>query len=335
MINILSDEESVFKKPELQEMQKKYLQKCNGNSCKYTETLSSRDLIWERKAIAQIILYNSSTWRDLLKKEDEDIAARQEQNPYDDSPIEGIWVEMDEFITKGTMNQIGKKTPDYYKNFMNNDDQEEFAIMMDFFKSELIHYSLNLTYVKKIVPALEEYRKKGYFPSKTLFLNHYVSMAVLDMVLMVSKLFSITAGEKNFCFDYLKGWLEHNYHNETEVRDVLQNKDLKALMKSGRKYRDCFENLRNRYLAHYDPHELDVLSKFSVDIKTLEDIYELCVRVVKMLSFKYFELHETYSSIIEHNGFESIFQNPWVSQVEKCDLDEYLELLKKMSLNKE
>ena len=267
-----------------------------------------------------------------LKKEDDEIAAQQEANPNDSSPLDGIWADMDKYITIGTINQFSKKIPDYYKNFMSDDDQKKFEEMLDFIRNELVLYSVNLAYIKKIVTALDEYREKGVFPTQTIFLNHYLSIAALDMVSVSSKLFSVTNGENCFGFAYLKNWLNKNYHSVPEVLSVINDKKTKSLMIRGENYRVKFEEIRNHYLAHYDPSKLNAIEKFKTTQEELQEIFDLCIDVLERLSFKYFDRQLPYGMLIKLHGFSHICQNPWVSQTKRCDLDDFLDCLKKSEI---
>ena len=213
ILNLLADSEAEFSIPSLQEYQKYYLEEKEDTNNLFTKTLDEHALTWRRKNPARIILNNSPVWGKQLRDEDEKISAEQDVNPNDSSPLEGIWADMDKFITRGTMNQFNKALPEYYKNFMNNDDQKKFEEMLEFIVNELTLYSVNYSYVSKILPALDSYRKNGIYPTQTLFMNHYLTMAVLDMVSVAGKMFSVTNGDRTFGFAYLKTWLNKNYNN--------------------------------------------------------------------------------------------------------------------------
>lgn len=343
ILNIVGNPDSKFKNPRLQERQQLYLSCLNENGnddgssstfSTFTDSLEERALAWKRKEPAKIILDNSPYWCEALKAEEDATRAQQEADPDDDSPLDGIWADMDKFITVGTMEEFSKKIPDFYKNFMSEEDQKVFANMLEFIRNELRLYSENLVYVNKIVPALNEYSEKGAFPTQTIFLNHYLTMAVLNMVSVASKLFSVTNGEKAFGFAYLKNWLGKKYNTVQEVRLVLSSEDVKEQMKRGEGYRQQFEDVRNQYLAHYDPRNLDVLKTFRIEQETLKEIYDLCVNMLERFSFKYFHRHEQYGYglFIEFNGFEFICRNPWVSPKSRCDIDDFLDILKKTEI---
>ncbi|MBE6004404.1 MAG: hypothetical protein E7232_10045 [Lachnospiraceae bacterium] len=331
-LNDIGDPNANFSNSNLRKFQKGYIKKRSGNGLdndfKYTDILEERDLAWERKRPARIILDNSPYWSEELKKEMNDSSEQQSNTGYD-PPLDGIWPDMDRFITLGTKNQFDKGIPDYYKNFMPEKDWKTYEDMLEFIKNELILFSKNLAYLTKIVPALDEYSKRGMFPTQTIFLNHYTTMAVLDMVSVTAKMFTVTNGKKNFGFTYLENWIRKNYHQVDEVKNILTSKKHKDLMNEGKSYRDKFENIRNHYIAHYDPDELDVLKKFSIKLEDLERMYDICVNTLEMLSFKYFHRHEQYGMFIKEQGFKFICHNPYVSSVQKCDLDYFLEELKK------
>ena len=335
VLNLLADSEAEFSTPGLQQYQKCFLAEKGDTKSLFTNTLDERTLAWRRKKPAEIILYNSLAWKEKLKEEDERILAEMDADTNDSSPIDGIWADMDKFITRGTMNQFNKALPEYYKNFMKADDQKKFEEMLEFIVNELTLYSLNYAYVSKILPALDEYRKNGIYPTQTIFMNHYLTMAILDMVSVAGKMFSVTDGNKSFGFAYLKNWLSDNYRDIPEVRSVMGDKNLKSLMKQGESYRARFEDVRNHYIAHYDPGELDVLKKFKVEKDDLEKIYDLCVNVLERLSFKYFHRKLPQGMLIKEHGFSAICKNPWVSMVKRCDLDDFLEVLKKSEVSAE
>ena len=338
ILNIVGNPDSKIKNPGLQEGQQFFLNENGGNgdnddsSSTFTDSLKERALMWKRKELAKIILDNSPYWCEALKAEKDATRAQQEADPDNSSPLDGIWADMDKFITVGTMEEFSKKNPDFYKNFMLEEDQKVFTDSLEFIRNELRLYSEILVYTNKIVPALNEYSEKGAFPTQTIFLNHYLTMGVLNMVSIASKLFSVTNGEKSFGFAYLKNWLSRKYYTVQEVRSVLSSEDVKEQMKRGENYRQQFEDVRNQYLAHYDPRNLDVLKTFRIEQETLKEIYDLCVNMLERFSFKYFHRHEQYGLFIEFNGFEFICRNPWLSPKSRCDIDDFLDILKKTEI---
>ena len=91
----------------------------------------------------------------------------------------------------------------------------------------------------------------------------------------------------------------------------MDNEDLKNLMKQGESYRARFENVRNHYIAHYDPHELDVLKKFKVEKDDLEKIlpaYKEADIVVFASPIYYFShaepLHQEGFCLIDNEGMD-------------------------------
>lgn len=304
---LIDDQTIIFEYDIFRDIQKTYMVR--------NTILTECDIIKRRKRLAGFFLYNSS-WKDKMEKD------------------EGIWADMDQFLTEETMREYSKKNPMYYKNFMPEEAQNKYEQMLDLIRAELISYSTKLMYCKKILQFFEEESTKDFsFPLSYCFLNTFFNTAISEMVLVAMKLFSTTNTQKNenFGFYQLKDYIAKNCAKNQTIHSSLGDTELKTNMNDGKNKCSKLKILRDALIAHYDISRVEEAKNTKVSIEDLEELYNLSVKILEKLSFfKFHRQNSAYAMMIETHGFkkavcQTIFNNENMLQT---DLDVYLDVLK-------
>lgn len=304
---LIDDQTIIFEYDIFRNIQKSYMVK--------NAALPECDVITRRKRLAGFFLYNSP-WKDKMEED------------------QGIWSDMDQFLTEGTMREYSKKNPMYYKNFMPEEAQNKYEQMLDLIRAELVSYSTKLMYCKKILHFFEEESTKEFsFPLSYCFLNTFFNTAISEMILVAMKLFSTTNTQKNenFGFYQLKDYIAKNCDGNANIHSSLDNTELKTNMNDGKKKCSKLKILRDALIAHYDISRVEEAKNTKVSIEDLEELYNLSTTILEKLSFfKFHRQDSAYAMMIETHGFkkavcQTIFNNENMLQT---DLDVYLDMLK-------
>jgi len=264
-----------------------------------------------RESISRLLLKNSKIWKE---KFDEDGS---------------VWEKIDEFIVGRTFDVFTNRIPLYYKNILDHEHQIEFEKMVDLIRKELINYYLNIFYCNKIIHFLnDEFSIDGVFISDITFLQRYLDVAASEMILVCTKLFSKekSKNNENFGFEYLKNFIGKNNIKKREVNSILGD-EVKKILNEGKNKIKELKEIRDGIIAHYDLKRVDELKKTKIKYELLEEMYELSVRLLEILSFNRFHrLTCVYPKLIKYNGFKKIVCQKMMPNT--VDIDNYFEVLR-------
>jgi hypothetical protein len=267
---------------------------------------------WRRKSFTRFLLKNSLIWKEKINEDDM------------------VWERMDAYIVEGTMREYSEKIPMYYKNFMPIEIHSKFEEMVDLVRYELISYHTKLIYCKKIIDFLnEEFAQDGVILTQTNFLHQYLNTAASEMILVSTKLFATAKINANFGFDYLKDYIAKNCNNNPELRGILGG-ELRGLISKGKKKCKELVIVRNSLIAHYDIEKVTEAKNIRVSYEELNELYEISVEILQMLSFYRFErLSCIFPELIKAQTFKvAVCQNPWSNSL-NLDIDNYFAVLRK------
>ena len=226
---------------------------------------------------------------------------------------------------------------EYYKNILESKDIDEYVQILEFLQCQLKNFNTNLVYCEKIIAFINnEFKEKGLYPTQLIFLEQFLSNATDSMILTISKLYLDDCDmrkKKNCGIRYLQSYLNDKLSDTAKqsLRPTLR--EAGTLIKKVKSKSIQMGELRNSLIAHHDIQSAEKVMKIRLQIDDFNYIFDLSVRILELLSLKYFERKSIFNSeYIKIHGYKvALCQNIWMHNTNpygKTDLDLFLDILR-------
>lgn len=237
-----------------------------------------------------------------------------------------------------------KNIRDYYKNLLDAKDADEFVQILEFLQSEIQKFDINLVYCEKIIAFINnEFKEKGVYPNHLIFFEQFLANATDSMILTISKLFldSCDIGKKKNCgICYLQSFLNKKLSHTAKQSLPLQPtlREVSTLIKKVKSKSIQIGELRKSLIAHKDINNAEKVLKIRLQLDDFISIFDLSVRILELLSLKYFERKSIFNSeYIKTHGYKvALCQNIWMHNSNpygKTDLDLFFDLVRSYFIN--